>query len=415
MNGFTRRQILHGAGAAGLGIAAGAALPRGAWAAGEKPYLTTGLPDGVYSTADLEALPGKKPLIKLSYRPPNYETPVDYFKTVFTPNDAFFVRYHLASIPEQIDAKTWRLKIGGEAASTPVEFSLDDLQKNFEQVEIAAVCQCSGNRRGLSDPHVPGVQWGLGAMGNAVWKGVRFRDLLAKAGLKKEALEIVLDGADGPVVDKTPDFVKSLPVAKAQDESVIVAWQMNGQPLPHFNGFPARLIVPGWTATYWTKHFTSAMAVTKPFEGFWMKAAYRIPTGKFPVIDRFISQETPANTPITEMVVNSIITSPAGGTTVPAGKPVEIDGIAWDGGYGITGVEVSVDGGKSWASASLGKDYGRFSFRPWSFAFTPTQKGGVTVLAKATNRMGQTQTESLIFNPAGYHNNVPRPLALTVA
>ena len=414
MDGFTRRQLLRSAGLAGLGIAAGAALPRGAWAAGEKSFLTTGLPDGVYGIADLEALPGKKPLIKLSYRPPNYETPVDYFKTVFTPNDAFFVRYHLANIPEQIDAKTWRLKIGGEAASTPVEFSLDDLKK-FEQVEIAAVCQCSGNRRGLSDPHVPGVQWGLGAMGNALWKGVRFRDLLAKAGLKKEALEIVLDGADGPVLEKTPDFVKSLPVWKALDENTIVAWEMNGQPLPHFNGFPARLIVPGWTATYWTKHFTSADVVTKPFEGFWMKTAYRIPTGKFPVIDRFISQEALANTPITEMVVNSIITSPAGGTKVSVGKPVEITGIAWDGGYGIAGVEASGDGGKTWAAASLGKDYGRFSFRPWTFSFTPHQKGDATVMVKATNRMGQTQTESLIFNPAGYHNNVMRPLHLTVA
>jgi len=415
MDAVTRRELLRSAGAVGLGIAAGAALSRGAWAAEEKPFLATGLPDGVYGTAELEALPGKKPLIRLSYRPPNYETPVDYFGSAYQPNDAFFLRYHLASIPDAINAKAWRLKIGGEAAATPVEFGLDDLQKNFETVEIAAVCQCSGNRRGLSDPHVPGVQWGLGAMGNALWKGVRFRDLLAKAGLKKEALEIVLEGADGPVLPQTPKFVKSLPVWKALDESVIVAWEMNGQPLPHFNGFPARLIVPGWTATYWTKHFTGAAAVTKPFEGFWMKGAYRIPTGKFPVIDRFISQETQANTPITEMVVNSLITAPSEGTSLGLGKSAEIAGIAWDGGYGIAGVEVSLDGGKSWLEASLGKDYGRFSFRPWTFAFTPAEKGAVTLLAKARNRMGQTQTESLIFNPAGYHNNVPRPLHLTVA
>lgn len=414
MEAVTRRRLLLGAGAGALGAGAGLMGARGAWAAQDLP-LTTGLPGGVYDTAVLDALPGKKPLIKLSYRPPNYETPVSYFTSIYTPNDAFFVRYHLADIPESIDANTWRLKVGGEAAATPFEIGLDELKKNFEQLELTAVCQCSGNRRGLSDPHVPGVQWGLGAMGNAVWKGVRFRDVLAKAGLRKDALEIVLDGADGPVLDKTPDFVKCLPVWKALDENTLIAFEMNGQPLPHFNGFPARLIVPGWTATYWTKHITSAQVVTKPFEGFWMKTAYRIPKGKFPVVDRFLSQEADATTPITEMVVNSLITAPSNGTKVRAGQPVEVTGIAWDGGYGIQRVEMSIDGGKNWTDATLGKDYGRFSFRPWSFRFTPKRAGKATVLAKASNRIGQTQTDALIFNPAGYHNNVIRPLNLTVA
>jgi DMSO/TMAO reductase YedYZ molybdopterin-dependent catalytic subunit len=414
MAAITRRHLLQRAGIAGLGAAAGLALPHGSGAA-EKSFLIPGLPDGLYGVAELDSLPGKKPLIKLSYRPPNYETPLEYFGTTVTPNDAFFVRYHLSGIPESIDAKAWRLKIGGEAAATPLELGLDDLMRSFEPVEIAAVCQCSGNRRGLSDPHVPGVQWGVGAMGNAVWKGARFRDVLAKAGLRKDALEIVLAGADGPVLDKTPAFVKSIPVWKALDENTLIAYEMNGQPLPYFNGFPARLIVPGWTATYWMKHVTRAEAVTKPFEGFWMKSAYRIPTGKFPVIDRFISQETPANTPITEMVVNSLTTSPAEGATVSAGKPVEVAGIAWDAGYGVTRVDASTDGGKTWTEAELGEDRGRFSFRPWRFRFTPQTHGTASVLARASNRAGQTQTESLIFNPAGYHNNAIRPLHLAVA
>jgi DMSO/TMAO reductase YedYZ molybdopterin-dependent catalytic subunit len=128
----------------------------------------SGLPAGVYDTAILDALPGKQPLIKLSYRPPNYETPVPYFKTAITPNDAFFVRYHLADIPDQIDANRWRLQVGGEAAVTPLQLTLDELQTGFEQVEIVAACQCSGNRRGCSQPHVPNVQWGPCAMGNAV-------------------------------------------------------------------------------------------------------------------------------------------------------------------------------------------------------------------------------------------------------
>ena len=409
---LSRRHVLTGASSGAL-LAGTNLLPRLARAAGAP--LVTGLPPGEYDTAVLDALPGKKPLIKLSYRPPNYETPLSYFSTEITANDAFFVRYHLADIPLSIDAQKWRLRVGGEAAASPFELSLADLQTGFPQAEITAVCQCSGNRRGLSDPHVPGVQWGIGAMGNAVWRGVRLKDVLAKAGLRPDALELVLNGADGPVLAKTPDFVKSIPVWKALDENVMIAHSMNGAPLPHWNGAPARLIVPGWTATYWTKHIVSIDAVTKPFDGFWMKSAYRIPTGKFPVIDRFISQETPANTPITEIVVNSLITAPNDGAKHKVGTPVEIRGIAWDGGYGIARVEISADGGKSWREAQLGKDGGRFSFRSWTYRFVPAKPGSTSIIAKASNRAGQTQAEALIFNPAGYHNNVPRPVTIVAA
>lgn len=414
MSELNRRQILRHAGLGAAALAGPALLPRLALAQ-QKPALVPGLPAGVYDTAILDALPGKKPLIKLSYRPPNYETPVGYFKSAITPNDAFFVRYHLTGIPEEINPKTWRLKIGGEAAASPYELTLEQLQSGFEQVEITAVCQCSGNRRGLSQPHVAGVEWSVGAMGNAVWRGVRLKDLLAKAGLRKEAIELVLNGADGPVLDKTPDFVKSIPLWKALDQNTIVAHQMNGQPLPHFNGFPARLIVPGWTATYWMKHVVTLDAVTKPFTGFWVKSAYRIPTGKFPIVQHFESQVTAANEPITEMVVNSLIVSPAEAQRVRVKQPLEIAGIAWDGGYGISRVEVSVDGGKLWQEAALGPDLGRFAFRTWSFSFAPPISGKHTILARASNVIGQTQADSLIFNPAGYHNNVPLPLTITAA
>jgi DMSO/TMAO reductase YedYZ molybdopterin-dependent catalytic subunit len=409
---LNRRHVMTGV-SSGFLLAGSNFLARVAHAAGVP--LVSGLPAGEYDTAVLDALPGKKPLIKLSYRPPNYETPLDYFKSEITPNDAFFVRYHLADIPLAIDPQKWRLRIGGDAAASPYELTLAELQSGFSQAEITAVCQCSGNRRGLSDPHVPGVQWGVGAMGNAVWRGVRLKDLLAKAGLRGEAIELVLNGADGPVIDKTPDFVKSIPLWKGLDENTIVAHTMNGMPLPHWNGAPARLIVPGWTATYWMKHIVSIDAAAKPFDGFWMKSAYRIPTGKFPVIDRFISQETQANTPITEMVVNSIITSPADPHHQPVGRAIEIRGIAWDGGYGIVRVEVSSDGGKSWREARLDKDGGRFSFRPWSYRFVPERAGTYRIIAKATNRAGQTQADALIFNPAGYHNNVPRPVTVIAA
>jgi DMSO/TMAO reductase YedYZ molybdopterin-dependent catalytic subunit len=408
---ITRRAMVAGG---ALAFAGSRLLLRTASAA-EKPPLPLGLPDGVYETATLEALPGKKPLIKLSYRPPNYETPLSHFTSEFTPNDSFFVRYHLSAIPEDIDAAGWKLKVAGEGIGKPLELSLSELRSSFEPVEMAAVCQCSGNRRGFSEPHVPGVQWGLGAVGNALWRGARLKDVLAGANLRPETVEIVLNGADGPVVDGTPDFIKSIPVDKALDENTLIAYEMNGAPLPHYNGFPIRLVVPGWTATYWMKHLDTIEAVAKPYAGFWMKNAYRIPNGKFPIVQHFLSQMTAANEPITEMVVNSMVTAPQQGHTMRAAETAEIRGLAWDGGYGIRRVEISVDGGQDWQEAELGKDVGRFAFRAFRFAFKPPRQGTYQVLARASNGVGQTQADKLIFNPAGYHNNVIRPLTINAA
>jgi DMSO/TMAO reductase YedYZ molybdopterin-dependent catalytic subunit len=413
---LSRRQVLKRApggalvlGAAGFG--AGLLLPRLSWATGAP--VTPGVPAGTAASALLEALPGKRPLIKLSYRPPNYETPLEYFNQPLTPNDAFFVRYHLADIPE-VDVKSWKLSVGGDAAERAAEYTLDDLQKGFEQVEVVAVNQCSGNRRGLSQPHVQGIEWGYGAMGNARWKGVRLKDVLDKAGLKKEAIEVAFNGADAGVVDKTPDFIKSVPVWRALDENTLLAWEMNGEPLPHWNGYPLRVAVPGWTGTYWVKHLTSIEVRTKPEGGFWMNPAYRLPKGKFALVDRFVSQETEANTPITEMVVNSLITSLVDGSQVAAGQTVEVKGIAWDGGYGIQTVELSTDGGQSWRPAKLGEDLGRFSFRPWSYPFAPAA-GANTVMVKATNGIGASQPVSPIFNPAGYHHNAVQKISVVAA
>lgn len=407
---LSRRELLRAAGAGGVVLAGGRAL---AALAAEPSLGPAGLPAGTLAQSLLDALPGKRPLIKRAYRPPNYETPVDYFNQPFTPNDAFFVRYHLGDIPE-VRAEAWRLRIGGEAAERPLELTLDELKTGFEPVELVAVCQCSGNRRGLSQPHVPGVEWGHGAMGNARWKGARLKDVLARVGVRKEAVEIACDGADRGVVDKTPDFIKSLPLWKATDDNTLIAYEMNGQPLPHWNGFPARLVVPGWTATYWVKHLTGLELRTKPFDGFWMAKAYRIPTQAFPVAQRFVSQENETTTPITEMVVNSLITNLKDGQRVRAGEAVRVNGVAWDGGYGIRGVEASSDGGRTWHDARLGEDMGRFSWRTFSYQFT-AQRGETVVLARATNRIGQTQVDTLIWNPAGYHNNVPQRIALAVA
>ncbi|MFT3912695.1 MAG: molybdopterin-dependent oxidoreductase [Anaeromyxobacteraceae bacterium] len=409
----SRRQFLRKVASGAAVAGAGALLPR--WAhAGEKPSLgPAGLPAGTLEESVLESLPGKRPLIKRTYRPLNYETPVEYFDDAITPNDAFFVRCHLPVTPK-VDPARWKLELGGDGLEKPLTFDLAALRKDFEQVETVAVCLCSGNRRGLSEPHVAGVQWGHGAMGNARWKGVRLRDVLAKAGVKKEAVEIVANGADTAVLATTPDFQKSIPVWKALDENTLLAWEMNGEPIPHYHGDPVRLVVPGWTATYWMKHVVSIQAVTQPFKSFWMAPAYRIPKGKFPLVDRFSSQESDVNMPITEMVTNSLITNLREGQKVKAGDQVEVKGIAWDGGYGIRTVEVSADGGRSWRPADLGQDLGKFSFRSFSMAIQAEGKGAQVVLAKATNRLGGSQSFELVFNPAGYHNNVVSKVTLDV-
>ncbi len=406
---ITRRRLLETAGGGAALAVSALSLPKFFAAEAAGVDLTPGVPSGIGSYVTMGTLPGKKPLIQLADKPPNYESPLEYFRMPITPNNEFFVRYHLADIPE-VDAKTYKISVGGDGAMGQAEITLDDLKK-MPAVEIVAVNQCSGNRRGLSKPHVAGVEWGYGAMGCAKWKGARLKDILDKVGLKKEAIEIAFNGADGPVVDKTPDFIKSLPVWKATDENTIVAYEMNGAPLPHFNGFPARLIVPGWTGTYWMKHLISVTALTKPQGGFWMNPAYRIPLGKFPVVARFTSQEYAPNTPITEIVVNSLITSHRDGEKIKRGK-LTVSGLAWDGGYGINKVEVSTDGGKTWQTATLGQDLGRFAFRPWSFTLN-AKRGKNSVMVTATNKIGQGQTSELIFNPAGYHNNVMQNITLT--
>lgn len=391
------------------GVAGGVALA-GSQLLLPRALLGAALPSGALESEELFALPGKQPLIKRSFRPPNFETPVAQFGDVLTPNDRFFVRWHLASIPE-IDVRAWRLGVGGDAASAPLELTLEQLQRDFEQVEVVAVCQCSGNRRGFSDPHVFGVQWAYGAMGNARWKGVRLKDVLAKAGLAKDAVEIAFNGADSGALEATPDFVKSIPVWKALDENTLIAWEMNGEPLPHWNGAPARIVVPGWTATYWMKQVVSIQALKQPLGNFWMAKAYRIPKGKFATVDRFTTQETAENTPITEIVVNSLITNVTDGQKVKAGAPVVVKGMAWDAGYGVRGVDVTVDGGRTWQAAELGPDSGRYSFRPWQFVFKPS-RGRYTVSALASNALGATQVDQLIFNPAGYNNNVVQRLGV---
>jgi DMSO/TMAO reductase YedYZ molybdopterin-dependent catalytic subunit len=386
--GMKRRSFLSGALAAGL------------WLPARRAAAESALPAGARDAEILDALPGKRALIKRSFRPPNYETPVECFRDALTRNEAFYVRWHMG-VPDVAEAD-WRLDVGGPAARDRRSFTLADL-KRFQAHEVVAVNQCSGNRRGLFEPHVPGVQWGYGAMGNARWRGARLKDVLDAAGIAAGALEVVADAADSPTLTG-PDFAKSLPMWKALDADTLVAYEMNGEPLPRWNGYPARLVVPGWTATYWVKCLTALTLVDRPFDGFWMKTAYRVPKGLFGP-SRFDSQDTEQNSPITAMRVNALIVDPAPGSALPPGHR-SIRGIAWDGGTGIRRVAVSTDGGTRWSDATLGRDLGRYAWRPWSFELSATRGETLRVAVRAEANDGSVQPDALVPNPAGYHHNV---------
>ena len=372
--------------------------------------LWAGLRDAAAAVS--ESLPGKLPgLRRLTHRPPNYETPIEFFRSLLTPNEAFFVRYHHAIIP-QVDAADFRLEVGGPGASKPATFTLADL-RGLPAVELVAVCQCSGNRRGLFQPPVPGLQWGHGAMGNARWRGVRLAELLARIGVSATAVEVSFDAADAAPLDGTPDFVKSLPLAKALHPDTLLAYEMNGEPLPQANGFPLRLVVPGWTATYWIKHVNRISVLETAEKNFWMASAYRMPRSSFPLLERFVSQESGERSPVTEIAVNSLITSmPAGGAWV-AGQS-ELSGIAWDAGHGLDRVEVSFDGGSTWRRCLLGEDFGRYSFRRWQLDWPSLPPGRTEVWVRAANRAGQTQVEQAIPNPSGYQHNAYHRVPLEV-
>lgn len=345
--------------------------------------------------------PQKRAMIRLTTRPPQLETPFSVFNEgVLTPNDAFFVRYHLADIPTEIDPDKFSLAIKG-SVNSPLALSLADLRK-FEPTEITAVLQCSGNSRGFMTPRVGGGQLGNGAMGNAKWKGVRLKDILGKAGIKAGAKQITFNGLDKPAVEKTPDFVKALDIDLANNGEVMLAYEMNGEELPMLNGFPLRLIVPGYFGTYWVKHVNEITVVDEALNNFWMNPAYRVPDNECCCVP---PGEKPDKTvPIKRYNVRSFITNLKDGDTTKVGQDVLVKGIAFDGGDGIQKVLFSVGG--EWMDAHLGKNLGKYSFRQWQMRFKASRAGDYELKVRAINNAGQTQPEKASWNPSGYMRNV---------
>ncbi len=357
----------------------------------------------------LVAFPEKRPLIVLTSRPPQLETPFEVFNDgLITPNDAFFVRYHNAGIPTSIDGESHTIKIGGSAVVKPFELTVAELRTQFKPVELIAVNQCSGNSRALFNPRVTGGQLTNGAMGNARWVGVPLQELLKRAEIMDSAKQVTFNGSDKAIF--SGDFVKSLDINHALDGEVMIAYQMNGAELPMLNGFPVRLIVPGFYGTYWVKHLSGINVVDQTYEGFWMKPAYRIPDNDCACVE---PGTTPTATrPIGRFNVRSFITSIQSGATVQAGQPIRVRGIAFDGGAGIRQVAYSTDGGQSWLDAKLGAELGRYSFREFTFGFTP-KRGAVDLQVRAWNRTGEGQPQTAHWQPAGYMRNVIESVSIT--
>jgi sulfite dehydrogenase (cytochrome) subunit A len=356
--------------------------------------------------------PQKRPLIQLTARPPQLETPFSvYDKGVITPNNAFFVRYHLADLPlDQLDPETFRLAVKGLVAQ-PQSFTLRQL-KSLPATEIVAVNQCSGNSRGFFQPRVPGGQAGNGLMGNARLQGVPLKTVLDIAGVQPGAVQVRFDGMDGPVMPATPDFAKALDIDHARDGEVLLAWAMNGSDLPVLNGYPLRLVVPGYYGTYWVKHLNEITVLDKPLDNFWMSTAYRIPDNDCACVPPGTAPQK--TRPIGKYNVRSFITYPAEAARLPADQAIVIRGIAFDGGSGIRKVEISSDGGKSWTEAVLGDDLGRYSFRSWH-ASMRLPRGDHRLMARATSRAGETQPTEPRWNPAGYMRNVIESMSVSVS
>jgi DMSO/TMAO reductase YedYZ molybdopterin-dependent catalytic subunit len=399
-----RRRFLQSAGALGALIAAAPALADSA--------VKLDLPGGPDIRALTTSFPQKGQMILQRTRPPLLETPFAVFdRGVFTPNDQFFVRWHWASIPDQVDVATFKLTIRGHVTQQ-ITLSMEDVLA-LPRVEMAAVNQCSGNSRGLFQPRVPGGQWENGAMGNAKWTGVRLRDVLDRAGVKAGAVAVRFNGLDEPVIDTAPDFMKSLDIDHARDGEVMIAYQMNGEQLPLLNGFPVRLIVPGWYSTYWVKMLSDVEVLNAPDENYWMKTAYRVPDTPYANVK---PGETGFKTvPINRMGPRSFFTNLADATTVQREAPVSVRGIAFGGDCGVARVELSADSGQTWQPAALDRDEGAYSFRRWTAQAAAPKSGKLTLMARCTNTKSVEQPAVANWNGGGFMRNVIETVRLTVA
>lgn len=314
----------------------------------------------------------------------------------------FFVRSHFPR-PE-LDPDGFALRVAG-CVRRPLTLSLNDLQERPART-VPVTLECAGNGRRLMDPTPGGTPWTLGAVSTASFTGTPLGPVLKEAGLDGGAIEVVATGADEgelPGGDRGA-FARSLPVEAARDPGVLLAWAMDGEPLPPEHGAPLRLVVPGWYAVASVKWLVRIEAVTEPFLGPYQALRYV-----------YVGEEgTPHRSPVARMRVRAVIARPAHGATVTAGSEAEVAGSAWSGGRRVARVEVSTDGGSRWRDAELGEAVGPHAAVPWRLAWRPERVGTHEIVARATDDAGDVQPLDARWNRYGYGNNVVHRVAVSV-
>jgi DMSO/TMAO reductase YedYZ molybdopterin-dependent catalytic subunit len=392
---MTRRLLLGAAGMGGLAL-----LPAPVRA---EEIVDLRVPGGPSTRPITTAYPQKGRMILQRTSPPWLETPFEVFdKGVFTPNDQHYVSWHWANFPSEIDLDKFRLTVRGHVNQT-LSLSTKDILHGLPRVELAAVSQCAGNSRIYMQPRVPGAQWANGSMSNALWTGVRLKDVLDRAGVKPGALQVRFGGLDEPVVSNAPKFMKSLAIDHAGDGEVMIAFGMNGEQLQLLNGFPLKLIVPGWCAVYWIKMLNDIEVLDQPDTNYWTATGYRVPDTPHDTINP--GQSGFKLVPVTRNFPRSFITNIRSGDAVPVGTPAQARGIAFGGNCGVARVDLSIDSGKSWQPTQLGRDEGEYGFRQWQTQFTLPSRGEHTLMIRCTNTNGEAQPDSPVWNPAGYMRN----------
>ena len=346
-------------------------------------------------------------LIVREQDPLNLEMPFSSLGGFITPNESFYVRCHFP-IPE-ISTENWRLKIEGEV-ETPFELTYDELL-GMESRTILATLECAGNNRIFLEPKAKGVQWGLGAVGNASWTGVPLAALLERAKIKAGAIEVILDGADEGQVDKTPtpagkiSFSRSLPLSKARAD-VLLAYEMNGEKLSATHGFPLRAIVPGWYAMASVKWLRRIIITDKPFNGYYQSLDYTY-------WDR--SGPLPTLAPLAEQQTKAEIARPENGETITANSKYRVYGAAWSGTGEITRVELSFDSGGAWQDAKLLDEPVQNAWRLWEYEWrTPANSGRHTIIARATDSRGFVQPAERSGDRGTYMINHLLPVTVEV-
>ena len=343
--------------------------------------VATTLPTQVLARAATPPKPSG--LIVREREPENLEFPFSELSGFITPNERFFVENHFGM--PRLEARSFRLQVEG-AVERPFEITFDELAK-MPQRTITATVESAGNGR-VFLPRAEGVQWEMGAVGNAEWTGVPLSAILERAGVRPEAVEVVLEGADsGEVRDaQRPTgsirYARSLPIAKARQADVLLALKMNGADLPQAQGFPLRAVVPGWYGASWVRWLSRILVASTPFRGY------------FQAVDNSVWERrngVAQLAPVAEMQVKAQIARPAMYERVPANAPYRIFGAAWTGDSEIAQVEVSVDEGRNWERATLLGQPVRHAWRLWEHRWTPTRAGRAVLMARATDAGGRVQ------------------------